>query len=186
MPPRARKLTETAKNAVKSASSPSKRGVKRKASPGQSGSESEFEESPTKRPRNTKRSSSSPKKASEEASTEEPQVPPLPKVDWGRESPTFLPAKLNFSYEDAKRHLISVDPRFAAMFEKLPCRPFVKLERVEPFRSVSSSAAHVESHIRTQNISNVDHVCATGHLPFSNTNELRSAVNRYPGRQQDR
>ena len=49
----------------------------------------------------------------------------------------LLPAKLTFSFEEAKKHLIEADFRFADVFLRLPCRPFEKLERVEPFRSVS-------------------------------------------------
>jgi DNA-3-methyladenine glycosylase II len=46
----------------------------------------------------------------------------------------LLPAKLPFSFEDAKRHLIAVDARFGDVFARLPCKPYEKLERVEPFR----------------------------------------------------
>jgi DNA-3-methyladenine glycosylase II len=139
MPPRTRKLAGTVNNAVKavtSASSPSKRGVKRKAAQEQSNSGSDFEEGPTKKARSTRKAPSSPQKANIEAKEEAQTPPPAPKVDWSVERPPFLPAALNFSYGDARAHLISVDPRFEAMFEKLACRPFIKLERVEPFRCV--------------------------------------------------
>jgi DNA-3-methyladenine glycosylase II len=46
----------------------------------------------------------------------------------------LVPALLSFSFEDAKRHLIQVDERFADLFEKMPCRPFEHLEQVHPFR----------------------------------------------------
>lgn len=143
MPPRGRKLVETAKNAVgatKATPSPSiKRGVKRKAAQEQSDSGSDFDENPSKKARSTRRAPSSPKKANADATGGEAQAPPppAPKVDWSIESQPSLPAALNFSYEDARAHLISVDSRFEAMFEKMACRPFVELERVEPFRSVS-------------------------------------------------
>ena len=142
MPARTRKIVKTIDNAVKAviqAPSPSKRGVKRKAAQEQSSSGSDFEESPSKKTRVTRNGPSSPKKGDVKAAGEEPQSappPPAPKVDWSVERLPFLPAALNFSYEDARAHLISVDPRFEAMFEKLACRPFVKLERVEPFRCV--------------------------------------------------
>ena len=49
-------------------------------------------------------------------------------------APTFLPAVLTFSLEDAKKHLIEADPRFEDVFDRLKCRPFEQLERVDPFR----------------------------------------------------
>ena len=49
-------------------------------------------------------------------------------------SAELLPAKLTFSFEDAKNHLIAADPRFANIFSRLPCKPYEKLERIEPFR----------------------------------------------------
>lgn len=49
-------------------------------------------------------------------------------------TPVLLPAKLTFSFDDAKKHLIEEDPRFEDVFRRLPCKPFEKLERVEPFR----------------------------------------------------
>ncbi|EJD03373.1 DNA glycosylase [Fomitiporia mediterranea MF3/22] len=52
---------------------------------------------------------------------------------------TFLPAVLSFSFEDAKQHLVSVDPRFEDLFSKLKCRPFEHLERVDPFRTLATS-----------------------------------------------
>ena len=46
----------------------------------------------------------------------------------------LVPAVLTFSFEDAKRHLISVDPRFEEVFNRVQCKPFEHLERVDPFR----------------------------------------------------
>lgn len=46
----------------------------------------------------------------------------------------LIPAKLTFSFEEAKNHLISVDPRFEDVFDRLKCTPFQVLERVHPFR----------------------------------------------------
>lgn len=48
-----------------------------------------------------------------------------------------LPAVLSFSFAAAKQHLIDIDARFQDIFNKLPCRPFEHLERVDPFRSVA-------------------------------------------------
>jgi hypothetical protein len=47
-----------------------------------------------------------------------------------------IPANLGFDFQQAKKHLIGVDPRFGKVFETLPCRPFEDLESVDPFRSV--------------------------------------------------
>ncbi len=49
-------------------------------------------------------------------------------------APTFLPTVLSFSLEDAKKHLITADPRFEDIFDRLECRPFEQLEHVDPFR----------------------------------------------------
>ncbi|KZT26847.1 DNA glycosylase [Neolentinus lepideus HHB14362 ss-1] len=51
----------------------------------------------------------------------------------------FVPAVLTFSFEDAKEHLIGVDPRFESIFDKLKCKPFEHLERVDPFRTLTTS-----------------------------------------------
>ena len=61
-----------------------------------------------------------------------PTIPitPIPAAD-GEE---LVPAVLTFSFESAKDHLISADPRFEEMFKRVSCRPFEHLERVDPFR----------------------------------------------------
>lgn len=46
---------------------------------------------------------------------------------------------LDFSFEDAKAHLINVDTRFAELFKRLKCKPFQHLEQVHPFRSLVQS-----------------------------------------------
>jgi DNA-3-methyladenine glycosylase II len=46
----------------------------------------------------------------------------------------MIPGKLSFAFEDAKKHLISVDQRFETLFERLICKPFQNLEPVDPFR----------------------------------------------------
>ncbi|KAK7472543.1 hypothetical protein VKT23_000658 [Stygiomarasmius scandens] len=53
--------------------------------------------------------------------------------------PVLVPAKLTFSFEDAKKHLINVDPRFQVLFDKLHCKPYEQLEQVHPFRALSTS-----------------------------------------------
>ena len=60
-------------------------------------------------------------------------ITPIPAAD-GEE---LVPAVLTFSFESAKDHLISVDPRFEEMFKRVSCRPFEHLERVDPFRCVT-------------------------------------------------
>ena len=52
------------------------------------------------------------------------------------EPPALVPAVLTFSFEEAKQHLISADPRFEDVFRRLKCKPFEHLERVDPFRCV--------------------------------------------------
>lgn len=110
---------------------------------------------PTKKGTATKRTKSKKQASSDESSQElqvasesqEPQAsqvsatataPPLAVVpqDVGKlyTAPTFLPAVLSFSLDDAKEHLINADPRFEDVFAKLKCRPFEHLERLDPFR----------------------------------------------------
>ncbi|KAL4078520.1 DNA glycosylase [Scleroderma yunnanense] len=48
----------------------------------------------------------------------------------------MVDAVLNFSFEDAKAHLIKVDPRFSELFQRLKCKPFQQLDQVHPFRCV--------------------------------------------------
>ncbi|KAI8972201.1 DNA glycosylase [Trametes punicea] len=51
----------------------------------------------------------------------------------------LVPAVLTFSFEEAKAHLISVDPRFEEVFRRVKCKPFEHLERVDPFRTLAHS-----------------------------------------------
>ncbi|KAH9895145.1 DNA glycosylase [Cubamyces lactineus] len=51
----------------------------------------------------------------------------------------LVPAVLTFSFEEAKGHLISVDPRFEEVFRRVKCKPFEHLERVDPFRTLAHS-----------------------------------------------
>lgn len=48
--------------------------------------------------------------------------------------PALVPAELSFSFEEAKQHLITADPRFQDVFDTAVCTPYQKLDRVEPFR----------------------------------------------------
>lgn len=75
------------------------------------------------------------KRAKKSTTASEPKtvIVPPPSAN-GDDAPVLLPAKLTFSFEDAKNHLIAEDPRFEDVFRRLPCKPFERLERVEPFR----------------------------------------------------
>lgn len=83
------------------------------------------------------------KKARNTAKTEAPAVPapsnPVVPTSENGAPQAFVPAVLTFSFEDAKKHLISVDPRFEDIFERLKCKPFEHLERVDPFRTLAQS-----------------------------------------------
>jgi DNA-3-methyladenine glycosylase II len=61
---------------------------------------------------------------------------PRPLVKPSGEDLAPLPAKLTFSLEDAKSHLVKADRRFGNVFARMPCKPFERLEGVHPFRSV--------------------------------------------------
>lgn len=50
------------------------------------------------------------------------------------EPTALVPAKLTFSFEVAKSHLISGDSRFEDIFNRMPCKPYEHLEQVDPFR----------------------------------------------------
>ena len=64
---------------------------------------------------------------------EDVELPP-PSVPADDPSRNLVPAKLTFSFEDAKKHLISVDSRFEILFTRLKCRPFEHLQQFDPFR----------------------------------------------------
>ncbi|KAG8834247.1 hypothetical protein FRC17_009323 [Serendipita sp. 399] len=149
MPPRVKNVSAAATmagKATKTASTPRK-ALKRKAkqsSTDESDGGSDFEiATPSKRPKPSRANSKKEAvntKDEVEIPTPGSQLPPAPpKVDWSAERPTFLPANLSFSYDDAQRHLINADTRFSGVFERLKCRPFVQLERVEPFRTLTTS-----------------------------------------------
>jgi DNA-3-methyladenine glycosylase II len=75
--------------------------------------------------------SRSKRKAAPEPSTAQKKVRP-------NETNTVTPlaAVLSFDFEEAKQHLIKADARFEDLFSKKPCKPFVHLEQVHPFRWV--------------------------------------------------
>lgn len=101
----------------------------------------------TKRAKKTPSSSSKNGKAKPKVVEAEGAVP-RPLVKPSREDLAPLPAKLTFSWEDAKDHLIKADGRFGDMFSRLPCKPFESVEGVHPFRSVDFSR-FVVSHSRS-------------------------------------
>jgi DNA-3-methyladenine glycosylase II len=86
----------------------------------------------------TKRIKSSSKSKAKAKSETEGTAVPRPLVQPSGEELAPLPAKLIFSLEDAKSHLIQADRRFGDVFSRLPCKPFERLEGIHPFRSVSS------------------------------------------------
>ncbi|KAG8826434.1 hypothetical protein FRB91_007479 [Serendipita sp. 411] len=145
MPPRVKSVASAVSavgKAPKSSSTPRK-APKRKAKQSSDESGSDYEvATPSKRPKSSRMS---PKKAvgnsvdKVETTVESQLTPAPPKVDWSVERPAFLPASLSFSYDGAQAHLINADPRFSGIFERLKCRPFVQLERVEPFRTLTTS-----------------------------------------------
>ena len=90
------------------------------------------------KPASSKRKSAAPesngkKKVKTEGAALPPRVVPLAAPG---EQEVMIPAKLSFSFDEAKRHLVSVDPRFQDLFEKRKCTPFEVLEQVHPFRFV--------------------------------------------------
>jgi DNA-3-methyladenine glycosylase II len=82
----------------------------------------------------TKKSSSSSKNRN--AKPEIVAAVPRPLIKPTGDDLAPLPAKLTFSLEDAKSHLVKADGRFGDVFSRLPCKPFERVEGVHPFRSV--------------------------------------------------
>ena len=83
----------------------------------------------------TKRSRTSNSKLRTKKSETEEAVP-RPLIEPSGQELAPLPAKLIFSFEDAKNHLIRADHRFKDVFSSLSCKPFESLEGIHPFRSV--------------------------------------------------
>ena len=85
-------------------------------------------------------------RTADDADAAEPSAPapPAPKAPTKHIKPVpssggahaMVPAELTFSFEEAKEHLIKADSRFEDIFDRLGCRPFEQLERVDPFRYV--------------------------------------------------
>ncbi|GAA6063962.1 hypothetical protein JCM10212_004810 [Sporobolomyces blumeae] len=87
-------------------------------------------------------------------SPESPYVPPTPRTTQAindtatefaqrgeKEGTVLLHPELKFKYEDAKRHLISTDSRWANLMDNLVCKPFEgeQTEPFNPFKSLVSS-----------------------------------------------
>ncbi|CAE6444606.1 unnamed protein product [Rhizoctonia solani] len=68
-----------------------------------------------------------------------PVLPELPLYIEPPYDPVLIPAKLTFSFEEAKTHLIKADGRFESIFRELKCRPFEQLEPVDPFQTLVTS-----------------------------------------------
>ncbi|OCF41889.1 hypothetical protein I317_04299 [Kwoniella heveanensis CBS 569] len=64
---------------------------------------------------------------------------PVPSSDKPLTHPSLIPPTLSFSLDEAVAHLSRVDARFGRFFEHIPCRPFVHLEAVDPFRTLVTS-----------------------------------------------
>ncbi|TFK54336.1 DNA glycosylase [Heliocybe sulcata] len=77
--------------------------------------------------------------AKEESAHKAPTVQPVTATLQGGATQTFVPAVLTFSFEDAKKRLFGVDPRFEDVFNRLKCKPFEHLERLDPFRTLATS-----------------------------------------------
>ncbi|KAH7339839.1 DNA glycosylase [Rhizoctonia solani] len=97
---------------------------KRATASGRSGSPT-----PSKRPAPVSRKPSGPP----------PALPELPLYVEPPYDPVLIPAKLTFSFEEAKQHLIKADGRFESIFRELKCRPFEQLEPVDPFQTLVTS-----------------------------------------------
>ncbi|WVQ73979.1 hypothetical protein IAR50_003560 [Cryptococcus sp. DSM 104548] len=81
------------------------------------------------------------------AKRQKKDVAPQPKADTlsapsqaaGSYTPALLPPVLNFDLQTAMSHLSRADPRFSQFFNHLPCRPFVNLEAVDPYKTLVTS-----------------------------------------------
>ncbi|CAL1707100.1 unnamed protein product [Somion occarium] len=75
---------------------------------------------------------------SEESEDVNIDLPP-PSVPLDDPSRSLVPAELTFSFDDAKKHLISVDARFKILFDRLGCGPFEHLQQFDPFSTLAVS-----------------------------------------------
>ncbi|TYJ58688.1 hypothetical protein B9479_000524 [Cryptococcus floricola] len=64
---------------------------------------------------------------------------PAPVNVVGSYTPALLPPVLSFDLQTAMSHLSRADPRFTQLFQHLPCRPFVNLEAVDPYKTLVTS-----------------------------------------------
>lgn len=107
--------------------------VSTQASEGKQKIEDEEPNPPTKkRPRAAK-----PQTATKKAKTEQLAVSTSNQTlnnDFAHKAQSMVPALLTFSFEQGKKHLISIDHRFKDLFGKMQCKPFEHLEMVHPFR----------------------------------------------------
>ncbi|GJE94973.1 DNA glycosylase [Phanerochaete sordida] len=104
---------------------------------------------PAATPKPAKRKAAPRAAPSKKARTDDDDVlPPPPKPPVVRhitpvpaegDAEPLVPAELTFEFADAKQHLVRADPRFADVFDRLKCRPFEHLERVDPFRTLAHS-----------------------------------------------
>jgi DNA-3-methyladenine glycosylase II len=65
------------------------------------------------------------------ATSSHPPTGPVPEIPTDTDVDTLVPAVLTFSFKAAKEHLIGVDRRFEAIFNKLSCKPYENLEQFE-------------------------------------------------------
>ncbi|GAA5821734.1 hypothetical protein JCM11251_000997 [Rhodosporidiobolus azoricus] len=114
---------------------------------------------PASRPKRSAATSgpTTPRKKSKPASgPASPYVPPTPNTqkriedeahhaeeEGEKEGAVLLHPELKFEYEDARKHLTSVDPRWGVVMAKLKCKPFEDEDEIKkpfnPFRSLVSS-----------------------------------------------
>ncbi|KAK7692621.1 hypothetical protein QCA50_004253 [Cerrena zonata] len=85
-----------------------------------------------------KRAKAAPKPVEETPEDLNVELPP-PSVPADDPSRNLVPATLTFSFEDAKKHLISVDSRFEILFTRLKCRPYEHLQQFDPFSTLATS-----------------------------------------------
>lgn len=124
-----------------------------------------------------------PNGAAEPERTEAVSNPTLPVLEKNNgDVPALVPAVLTFSFEDAKQHLITTDPRFEDVFGRLKCKPFEHLERVDPFRCVpfySFGDSDLHSYPRTL-VNSIMYanlvICYSRDDP-----DAMTGANRYPG-----
>ncbi|KAG6820969.1 hypothetical protein H0H93_008598 [Arthromyces matolae] len=98
-------------------------------------------EDETPNPPNKKRTTSTSRQDNDILQPEISKILPMtvPVDNGGQAELTIVPATLTFSFEEGKKHLISVDHRFYDLFSKMPCKPFEHLEAVHPFRALATS-----------------------------------------------